>query len=185
MSVLGMVEYKTIATGIKATDAMVKAASVELLESRPITPGRYMSLVTGEVASVEASVNAGVSTAGTEAVTQSFVLANLHEQILPAIRGKLPVPQSDAVGVVETSNPTATVLAADAACKTAPVQLIRLHLALHIGGKGYMIFVGDVADVEASEQAGCRLAGAALVDHVVIPNPYDEIYDYLHKKHEW
>ncbi len=45
MSVLGMVEYTTIAAGIRASDAMVKAAPVDLIESRPITPGKYMSLV--------------------------------------------------------------------------------------------------------------------------------------------
>ncbi|MCC6698649.1 MAG: BMC domain-containing protein [Candidatus Hydrogenedentes bacterium] len=185
MSVLGMVEFASIAVGIRASDAMVKAAPVDLIESRPITPGKYMSLVTGEVAAVQASVHAGVTAAGADAVVESFVLANLHEQVLPAILGKAPAPELDAVGVLETRSAAKIVEAADAACKAAPVRLITLHLANHIGGKGYTTFAGHVADVEAAVDAGAIIAGADLVDRVVIPNPYPEIYEYLTKKHAW
>jgi len=185
LSVLGMVEYKTIATGIRASDAMVKAAPVELIESRPITPGRYMSLVTGEVAAVESSVQAGIETAGQNSVVESFVLANLHPQVLPAIRGEVSVPENDAVGVIETSCAAAIVEVADAACKACQVTLITLHLALHIGGKGYTVFVGNVADVETAVDAGARAAREFLVDSVAIPNPYREIYEYLSRKPLW
>lgn len=185
MSVLGMVEFDSIAVGIRASDAMVKAAPVELIESRPITPGKYMSLVTGDVASVEASVRAGVENAGADRVIESFVLANLHDHVLPAIKGEAPIPAMDAVGVLETRSAAKIVEAADAACKAAPVQLITVHLANHIGGKGYTTFAGDVADVEASVDAGAAIAGADLVERVVIPNPYAEIYEFLTKKHTW
>jgi microcompartment protein CcmL/EutN len=180
-----MIEFTSIAVGIRASDAMVKAAPVELIESRPITPGKYMSLVTGDVASVEASVRAGVADAGLEAVVESFVLANLHEQVIPALRGEAPVQDLDAVGVLETQSAAMIVEVADAACKAAPVRLITLHLANHIGGKGYTTFVGHVADVEASVEAGAAVAGSDLVDRVVIPNPYPEVYEYLTKKHAW
>lgn len=185
MSVLGMVEFDSIAVGIRASDAMVKAAPIELIESRPITPGKYISLVTGDVASVEASVRAGVENAGTDHVIESFVLANLHDQVLPAIIGEAPIPAMDAVGVLETRSAAKIVEAADAACKAAPVRLITLHLANHIGGKGYTVFAGDVADVEASVDAGAVIAGADLIERVVIPNPYAEIYEFLTKKHTW
>jgi len=185
VSVLGMVEYTLIATGIRATDAMVKAAPVELLEARPITPGRYLALVTGDVASVEVSVGAGVAEAGAEAVLESFVLANLHEQVLPALHGRHAMPPNDALGVLETTSAAAIVEAADAACKAAPVRLMTLYLALHIGGKGYTVFAGDVADVEASVDAGARAAGRLLLDRVVIPNPYPELYEHLVRKPAW
>ena len=183
--VLGMVEFETIAAGIRASDAMAKAALVTFLTSRPITPGRYMSLVTGDVASVEASVKAGVADAGEEAVVQSFILADLHEQIAPALRGEAPAPERGAVGVLETSCAAAIVEAADAACKASPVMLLRLHLALHVGGKGFAVFVGDVADVEAAVAAGVRAAGGALVDRSVLPNPYPEVYGQLCGEYPW
>lgn len=185
MPVLGMVEFTAIAVGIRASDAMVKAAPVELLESRPITPGKYMTLVTGSVAAVEASVAAGLADAGQVNVVESFVLANLHEQVLPAIKGAEPQRDIEAVGVIESSAAAAIVEAADAACKTAPVHLIALHLANHIGGKGYTTFTGVLADVEASVEAGARAAGTHLVDRVVIPNPYPEMCSYLIKRPSW
>ncbi|MBI4559521.1 MAG: BMC domain-containing protein [Candidatus Hydrogenedentes bacterium] len=178
MSVLGMVEFQGIAVGILGSDAMVKAAQVELMESHPIDPGRYLAAVAGDVASVEASVRAGVNIAK-ESLVYSFVLPNLHPQILPALRGQAPEPAPNAVGIIETQTAAAIVEAADAACKAAPVQLMKLRLALHIGGKGYTTFVGDVADVEAAVWAGVRAAGDKLIDNVVIPNPYPEIFSHL------
>jgi len=179
MSVLGMVEYNSIAIGIHASDAMVKAAPIELIESHPIDPGKYLSAVTGDVASVEASVKAGVDAAGPGAVVYSFVLPNLHEQILPALKGTRKISGPSAVGVLETRSAASIVVAADAACKAAPVRLVTLHLALRIGGKGYTTFTGEVADVEAGVAAGAHEAGDDLLQHVVIPNPYDEILDRL------
>lgn len=185
MSVLGMVEFSAIAVGVRGSDAMVKAAPVELIESRPITPGKYMSLVTGDVASVAASVEAGVRAAGDRGVVERFVLANLHDQVLPAILGKASPPRIQAIGVIETASAAAIVESADAACKAAPVSLVQLHLANHIGGKGYATFTGTVADVEASVAAGARAAGAQLIDRVVIPNPYPELNTYLTRRHSW
>lgn len=185
MSVLGMIEFKSIAIGIRASDAMVKAAPVDLFESRPITPGKYMSLVTGDVASVESSVQAGVRDAGAEAVVESFVLANLHEQVLPALSGPASGMSVNAIGIIETTSAASVVQAADAVCKTSPVRLIRLHLANHIGGKGYTVFTGDIADVEASLAAGETAASGHLLEGVSIPNPYDDLYKHLLKDLEW
>ena len=185
MAVLGMVEFYRIATGIHATDAMVKAAKVDLIESRPTTPGKYISLVTGDVASVSASVQAGIETAGVDGVIESFVLSNLHPQVLPVLQGHNPIPVKDAVGILETDGVAAIITAADAALKESPVILVRLHLALHIGGKGYAVLVGEIADIESSIMAGTRQAGNQLIDKKIIPNPYQEIYQYLMKEPHW
>ncbi|MBM3289601.1 MAG: BMC domain-containing protein, partial [Candidatus Hydrogenedentes bacterium] len=127
----------------------------------------------------------GVGAAGENGVVESFVLANLHEQVLPAILGKSPRRDVQAIGVIETTSVAAIVEAADAACKAAPVGLIQLHLANHIGGKGYTTFTGGVADIEASVAAGARAAGGMLIECVVIPNPYPELNEYLTRLHSW
>ena len=174
-----MVEFTTIARGIYASDAMVKAAPVEVIAAHPIDPGKYMTLVAGDVASVEAAVKAGVGSAGPERVVQSFLLANLDDQVLPALRGQAPPPAPDAVGVVETRTVAGIIEAADAGCKASAVRLLKLRLAFHLGGKGYAVFVGDVADIEAAVEAAAAAAGTALVETIVIANPYDEIYQRL------
>ncbi|GMU92513.1 MAG: hypothetical protein AMXMBFR4_15710 [Candidatus Hydrogenedentota bacterium] len=185
MSVLGMLEVSSIAVGIRAADAMVKAAPVALLDSRPITPGKYMTLVTGELAAVEASVRAGVLTAGAERVVEHFVIANLHDQVLQLLRGGKATTDIEAVGIIETGSAAKIVEAADAACKATPIRLIMLHLANHIGGKGYSVFTGLVADVEASVEAGALAAGADLLERVVIPNVYPEMHEYVLRRHAW
>lgn len=174
-----MVEYTGILKGLRGGDAMVKAAHVEMLESHPIDPGRYLCVITGALAAVEVSVRAGIDAAHPESVIESFVLANLHEQILPVLRGESPVPPLDALGAIETDSAASIVQAADAACKASPVELFRLRLALHIGGKGYATFMGAVADIEAAVQAGGDTAGDKLIETLVIPNPYPEFYAHL------
>ena len=178
-SVLGMVEFLSIARGILASDAMVKAAPITMLSSHPIDPGRYLSVITGDLASVEASVKAGFDAAGSDYTVYQFVLANLHTQVFKALQGLAPTPKRDAVGIVETFSAASIVKATDAACKAAPVELATLHLALRLGGKGYAVIVGDIADVEASVDAGVREAGATLYQSAIVPNPYEDIYVHL------
>ena len=54
-----MVEFNSIAAGIDAADQMVKTAQVDPLFFKTICPGKFVAAVTGDVAAVSASVNAG------------------------------------------------------------------------------------------------------------------------------
>ena len=60
LTAIGLVETTSIAKGIEASDAMLKAAEVELVLSRTVCSGKLITLVAGDVAAVEASVKAGV-----------------------------------------------------------------------------------------------------------------------------
>ncbi|MCS7315722.1 MAG: BMC domain-containing protein, partial [Bryobacteraceae bacterium] len=83
---IGLIELSSIAAGFAVTDAMLKAADVELLLARTICSGKYMVLVRGDVAAVESSVRAGAA-AGDFSVIDSFVIPNVDEQVFPAIAG--------------------------------------------------------------------------------------------------
>jgi microcompartment protein CcmL/EutN len=175
MSILGLCEWGNIASGMVATDAMVKRAPVELLETGPIDPGRYLTVITGDLACVEEAVAAG-GEAGKTSLVRSVVLANLHPRVLDGIKGEGGTSEPDAVAIVETSDTVAAVESADAACKAAGVALPVLHLARHIGGKGYFVLCGDLPDVEAAGDAARGAAGRALVDAQVIPQPDDAFF---------
>ena len=54
---LGLIELKSIARGIIATDAIVKKAPVKLLGTHPICPGKYMIIFAGEAAAQSDSEN--------------------------------------------------------------------------------------------------------------------------------
>jgi ethanolamine utilization protein EutM len=57
---LGMIETKGFAAVVEASDAMVKAARVELVGYEKIGGGYVTAIVRGDVAAVKAAVEAGV-----------------------------------------------------------------------------------------------------------------------------
>lgn len=56
---LGMIETKGFAAMVEASDAMVKAAKVELVSYEKIGGGLVTAVVRGDVAAVKAAVDAG------------------------------------------------------------------------------------------------------------------------------
>ena len=60
---LGMIETRGFAAMVEASDAMVKAAKVELIGYEKTGGGYVTSIVRGDVASVRAAVDAGVRAA--------------------------------------------------------------------------------------------------------------------------
>lgn len=174
---IGLIELSSIATGFLTTDTMLKTASVELVMARTVCPGKYICLVWGDVAAVEASVNAGIQV-GQGYLVNDLVIPNLHPQIYPAITATNSFPQTGALGVVETFDIVSTILAADASAKAAEVDLCEIRLAMAIGGKAFYTITGDVAAVEAGVAAGITiLQGRGLVvQSVVIPRPREELF---------
>lgn len=173
---IGLIELSSIAAGFQATDAMLKAAEVELLLARSICSGKYIALVRGDVAAVEASVRAGVQ-AGDFSVIDSFVIPNVDEQVFPAIAGTTKVETLEALGAVESFSVAALIEAADAAVKAANVKLIEVRLAMALGGKAFVTLTGDVAAVEAAVSAAAAVVAqkGLLVNRVVIPSPRPEL----------
>jgi ethanolamine utilization protein EutM len=62
---LGMIETKGLTAQFEATDAMLKAANVELVGWEKIGSGYVTTVVRGEVAAVKAAVEAGATAATT------------------------------------------------------------------------------------------------------------------------
>ncbi len=60
---LGMIETRGFTAMVEASDAMVKAAQVELIGYEQIGGGFVTTIVRGDVAAVRAAVDAGVSAA--------------------------------------------------------------------------------------------------------------------------
>jgi microcompartment protein CcmL/EutN len=159
---------------------MLKAAGVELVLARSICSGKYMVLVRGDVAEVEAAVAAGVS-AGSFSVIDSFVIPNIHEAVFPALNGTSNVQVLDALGVVESFSVASLIEGADAAVKAANVQLIELRLAMALGGKAFVTLTGNVAAVQSAVDAGAQVVAqkGLLVNKVVIPHPRPELLNEM------
>ena len=79
---LGMIETKGFAAMVEASDAMVKAAKVELVGYEKIGGGFVTAVVRGDVAAVKAAVEAGVR--GAEKVGEVVsvhVIPRPHENV--------------------------------------------------------------------------------------------------------
>jgi microcompartment protein CcmL/EutN len=165
---VGMIETSSIAKGIEASDAMVKMAAVTLVKTSIIAKGKYVILITGPQAEVESSMRAGRQSAG-KTLIDEVLIRNINAQVLAALDKRHPVEQLDAVGIIETKDAVATVLAADAAAKAASVHVIEVKTVVG-GGKGYVTLTGEVGAVRAAVAAGISaIKPEHLVTHVVIP----------------
>jgi microcompartment protein CcmL/EutN len=173
---IGAVETSSIAQGAVVGDAMVKTAEVELLEARTLSPGKYWVLIGGGVAEVRAAFGAGTRIAA-ETLLDSLFIPQLHEMILPALRADAQGEDDDALGVLETLTAAAAIVAADRAAKAARVLIRRIQFGNGLGGKGYVYLSGEVADVQASVEAGRAeaLAKGLLVRSVVIPRLHPQM----------
>jgi microcompartment protein CcmL/EutN len=175
---LGMIEYKSVARGIFSCDAMVKKAPVRLIETHAVCPGKYFTIICGEVADVEESMKAGIETGGDMVVADLF-LPYVHRDIIPAIAGATKIEAFGAVGVIETFAVATCVRAADIAAKATPVELVEIRLANGLGGKGYFVMTGDLADVEESLEAAKQYVKkeGMLADCQLIPRPHQDLLD--------
>jgi microcompartment protein CcmL/EutN len=177
---IGLIELTSIASGFQACDAMLKAANVQLVLSRSICSGKYMVMVRGDVGAVQAAVSAGI--AGIRhSVIDTFVIPNLHEAIFPAIAGTTKVETLAALGIVESFSVASLIEGADAAVKSANVELIEIRLAMAMGGKAFVSMTGDVAAVQSGVDAAALIVGqkGMLVNKVVIPSPRPELLNEM------
>lgn len=176
---VALVEIASIARGYVALDAIAKRARVSVKLARPVTPGKLVILFGGDVASAAESLEAAREVAGSLLVDELF-LPFAHAALLPALDGAVAPEPGDAVGVVEIATVASTLRAADVALKACDVAVARVHLALGIGGKGYFVIAGPLADVEAALEA---VRGEISVDKVVgielIAQPHGEVRGFL------
>jgi microcompartment protein CcmL/EutN len=173
---IGLIELGSVAAGYQVSDAMLKSAAVELVLARSICSGKYLVMVRGSVAAVQAAVDAGKQ-AGSFSVIDTFVIPNVHESIFPAIGGTAKVEKLEALGVLEAFSVASLIEGADAAVKSANVTLVEVRLAMALGGKAFATMTGNVAAVENAVAAGAKVIAqkGLLVNTAVIPAPRPEL----------
>ncbi len=173
---IGLLEFSSIAAGIEALDAMLKDSPVRPVLARPVSPGKYVILVTGDVDAVKSAVCAGTR-GRRDVLVDELLLPHVHPGVFAALAGPVRVSPLDAVGVIETSSVAATVVAADIAVKKASVTLLDVRLANGIGGKGYVTMTGEVSDVQTAVAEGAAYAAerGKLTRSVVIPRPHPDL----------
>ena len=80
---LGMIETKGLTAQFEATDAMLKAANVELIGWEKVGSGNVAVFVRGEVAAVKAAVEAGATAASSLGeVVAVHVIPRPHDDLI-------------------------------------------------------------------------------------------------------
>lgn len=179
LEAVAVIETASIARGFVVLDALTKRAPVVVRAARPVSPGKLVIIYGGDVESTRESHDIALETAGANLLDELF-LPGAHAALLPAI-DRVTVPaEGEAVGIVEMTTVAAAVLAADSALKAVAVDILRLHLAVGVGGKGWFTMTGPLADVEAALAA---VKDTAREDRVValelIALPHGEVRGWL------
>ena len=180
---LALVELGSIARGLRALDALVKRAPVEILEANLVEPGRYLILFTGGVAEVDESFKACLEV-GCNWISDKMMLPLAHPDLLAGIRGREDIrsaDEMDTLGVIEGSHIPSTLEACDRSLKNALVQLAGIRLSGGLGGRAYYIVFGAQHDVEAAIDIGRELLSGHDAEHRVecIPRPHEEMVAWL------
>ncbi|MBP3694835.1 MAG: BMC domain-containing protein [Thermoguttaceae bacterium] len=175
---VGVIEFQSVGKGMLAQDEMMKTASVSVLFGRTICSGKYLIAICGGVDEVQTAVDTGVRIGG-EAVIDFLVCPKVHPAVFAALGQSVILPSTrvPALGIVESFGACSILAASDFAAKSGNVTLIRLHLAMALGGKGLLMLVGPLSDVKTSTKAAAdevRRRGL-LVSEVVISNPAEEL----------
>jgi len=175
---LALLEFDSIAAGIVAGDAMVKASPIGSIYAGTVHPGNYLVLVSGDTASVEIALATGNDVGGDQ-IADSVFLPDIHPAVTAAIVGNAPgaALRDEALGVVETATVAAVIDAADAGVKAADVMVSSIRLSDGLGGKGYVLFSGVIAEVEAAVEAAVARAAnhGTLIRSDVIAQLHEEM----------
>lgn len=178
MNSIGLVELKNVSKGIVVTDEMLKSAGVHLISSGSVCPGKFVTIVGGELSAIHAAVDRAELIAE-DAMIDKFVIGNLGDKVYEAVCGTADVKEKKALGIIETFTAASAIEAADAAVKSGDISLIEVRVARGMAGKCFVTMTGDVADVKAGVDAGAKIAAeqGVLINTEVIANPHPELWE--------
>lgn len=174
---LGAIELTSIARGYRVADAVLKRSPVTLIDARAYSPGKFLVVFCGDVASVDEAVAAGRAAAGSSLFDELFI-PNLRREVVTAVNhtAARSTAQPETLGIVETFSALAAITAADRAVKATDVSLISISLLSGLGGKAYTLVGGDLAAVEeALAAAQAAVDPAMLVGVEVVPQLSGEV----------
>lgn len=179
LQALAVIETSSIARGFVVADAVVKKSPVTVKCAKPVSPGRFLLIFGGGVEVTFEGIEAARIAAGSDVVDELY-LPGAHPLLMPAIEQALRPAAGEAVAIVETTTVASAILAADVALKAVDVSVLRMRLAVGVGGKGWFSIAGALADVDAAADAvRTAIPAERLLAVEVIPQPHPELRGFL------
>ncbi|MDA3941304.1 MAG: BMC domain-containing protein [Spirochaetia bacterium] len=180
IDVIGILELSSMADGLNTLDAVVKESPVTILKAEPVNPGKFLIMITGDVASVEAAMISGLEIAG-NSIVDHILLKNLDDQVIPAIKNCRDPEEWDAIGLLETNSVAAAVEAADMAVKEAEIHIIGIVTGNETGGKALVKISGSIGDLNSAMSSAVIMLRNKnqLYKDIIIPGPHIDIKGFV------
>ncbi len=177
---IGVIELKSIAKGIEATDAALKSAGISLISARPACPGKYEIILTGTISNVTSAVD-HVKERYDDKIVDVSIMGRIDPQVVTALFGTEPAEKKGSLGIIETYSAASIIKAADIAVKTARVSIFELRTSRGMGGKGVCLITGEVGDVSAAVDAGVKHAvdQGVFYHSSVIAAPHELLWEQI------
>jgi microcompartment protein CcmL/EutN len=178
---VAVIELGSVYKGYEVQDAMLKSADVEKLIGRTICSGKFLIVMRGTIGDVEVAAAAGVEAAGFSLINIATI-PNVDQRVFPAMSScsvvQVNTPkQVAALLIIETFSVVSAIKAADLAIKTADLELMRIHVAMAVGGKGFVVMTGSIAALESAVKPAveyCKSEGM-LAGYTILNNPHEEV----------
>ncbi|MBN2029290.1 BMC domain-containing protein [bacterium] len=175
---IGIIELSSIHKGFEVQDDVLQNTQVEKLVARTICSGKYVIVVRGEIADVESCLEIAKSTGG-YAIINAIIIPNVDASIFPAISGAttLDSPKVDGLLIIETFSVASAIKAADYVVKEADVLLLRIHVAMAIGGKGLVVVTGSIDALKSALVPAIAYVKeeGMLVGYSLISDPHEDV----------
>lgn len=178
---VGVLEFGSIYKGFEVQDAVLKSANVEKLIARTICSGKFFMIFRGSIGDVETAVAVAKET-GDFAVINAATIPNVDPRVFPALAGCTVLEPAaaqhvEAVLIIETFSVVSAIKAADLAVKEADLEILRVHVAMAVGGKGFVVLTGSIGALEAAAKpaVACCKQDGMLAGYTIIRNPHEEM----------
>ena len=177
---IGVIELKSIAKGVEATDAALKSAGISLVSAHAACPGKFEIILTGTISNVTAAVE-HVKERFEERLVDYSIMGRIDEQVITALFGTVLAEKKGSLGIIETFSAASAIKAADIAVKTAKVEIFELRTSRGMGGKGICLITGEIGDVSAAVEAGSQHAKdqGVFCNSAVIPAPHELLWSQI------
>ena len=178
---LGLLETTGYAGAVGGSDAMVKAASVDLVRLTIASGGRTIAMIKGGIDAVQAAVAAGAMAAQEAGeLNGERVISRPDPAVMACFGAGGDDPggspeATGAMGLIETRSTVALVKALDEMLKAADIQFEGRYKVGYFLTAG--VVRGDVDSVRIALEVGAREAErhGELASAHLIPHPYPEM----------
>jgi len=173
-------EFKSISRGMIVADSMAKAASIDIVQAGTLCPGKYLTIVEGEISALS-SAEAIAMKQGGRHLFSSAIVSGIDHKIIEAIGGTLADAGSGAIGIIEGPNMADLINSSDIAVNSAEIDFIEYRLARGCGVNSFYIMSGMLAALsEAVKNASAYLGNrGSLMAYKIIPGPDKQILKWI------